>query len=48
MCSVKKGVRKNFANFTKKKTVLESLVNKVAGLSLQLYYKGDSGTAVFL
>ena len=31
-CSIKKGVLKNFAKFTGKTTVPESLLNKVAGL----------------
>ena len=31
-CSVKKAVLKNFANFTEKTSVLQSLSNKVAGL----------------
>ena len=37
--SVKKGFLKNFAELTGKKPVLESLFNKVARLSLQVYQK---------
>ena len=41
-----KGVFKNFVKFTGKH--LSLFLNKVAGFSLQFYYKGDSGTGVFL
>ena len=40
----RKGVLRNFAKFKGKQT----LFNKVASLSLQLYQEGDSGTGVFL
>ena len=47
-CSVKKGVVRNFAKFTWKKPVPDLFFNKVAVLGLQLYWKRDSGTGVFL
>ena len=40
-CSVKKGVLRNFAEFTGKHLSQSLFFNKVAGLSLQFYYKGD-------
>ena len=46
--SVKKVFLKISLN-SQENTLCQSLIfNKVAGLSLQLYKKGDSGTVVFL
>ena len=47
-CSAIKGVFGNFAKFIKKHPSQSLLINKVAGLSLQLYLKRDSGTGVSL
>ena len=47
-CSAIKGVFGNFAKFIKKHPSQSFLINKVAGLSLQLYLKKDSGTGVSL
>ena len=47
-CSVKRGVHRNFTKFTGKRLCQSLFFNKVAGLSLQLYWKRDSGTDVFL
>ena len=44
----KKGVLKNFAKLIGKHLFQGHFYNKVAGLSLQLYLKKDSGTGVFL
>ena len=44
----KKGVFRNFAKFTGKHLCQSLFFNKVAGLSLQLYLKKDTGTSVFL
>ena len=45
----KKGaLLKNFGKFTGKHLCPSLFFNKVAGLSLQLYFKKDSGTGVFL
>ena len=44
----KKGVLKNFAKFTGKQPVPESLFNKVAGLRPGALLKRDSDTGVFL
>ena len=43
----KKGVLRNFTKFTGKHLCQSLFYNKVAGL-LQLYYKRDSDTGVFL
>ena len=45
---LRKGVLRNFAEFTGKHLHHSLLFNKVAGLSLQLYLKGETGTGVFL
>ena len=45
--SFRKGVLRNFAKFTGKHLRQSLSFNKVAGLSLQLYLKRDSGTGVF-
>ena len=45
--SVKKGVLRNSAKFTGQPRYAGVSFNKVAG-SLQLYYKRESGTGVFL
>ena len=39
--SIKKGVLKNFAKFTRKHLYQNHFLNKVAGLGLQLYWKRD-------
>ena len=44
----KKLVLENLAKLTGKQLYLNLFVNNVVGLSLQLYYKRDSGTSVFL
>ena len=44
----KKGVLRNSAKFTGKQLRQSLCFNKVAGLSLQLYKKRDSGTGAFL
>ena len=46
-CSVRKNVLQNFAKFTGKYLCQSLFFNKVVGLSLQLYWKRDSGTDVF-
>ena len=46
--SMKKGVLENFAKFAGKHLCQSLFFNKVAGLSLQLYWKRDSVTGVFL
>ena len=47
-CSVKKAVLKNFANFTEKTSVLQSLSNKVAGLrDCNCIKKRDSNSQKF-
>ena len=43
-----KGVLRNFAKFTGKHLSQNLFYNKVEALGLQLYYKRDSGTGVFL
>ena len=43
-----KCVLKNFASFTGKHLSSSLFLNKVAGLGLQLYFKRDSNTGVFL
>ena len=43
-CSVKKGVLRNFAKFTRKRLCQSLFFNKIAGWGLQLYLKRDSGT----
>ena len=45
---VKQDVPKNFAKSTGKHQRQSPSFNKVAGLTLQLYYKRDSGTGAFL
>ena len=47
-CSMKKGVLRNFAQFTGKHLCQSIFFNKVAGRRLQIYLKRDSGTGVFL
>ena len=47
-CSIKKGVLKNFPKFIVKQLRHSLFLNKVVGLSLQLYSKRDSDTGVFL
>ena len=47
-CTVKKGVLTNFAKSTGKYLFQSLFFNKVAGLGLQLYWKRDPGTGVFL
>ena len=48
-CSVKKGVLKNFANFTEKHLCWNLLLLKLQALqALQLYFKKDSNTGFFL
>ena len=47
-CSVRKGVLRDFAKLTGKYLCQGLFFNKVAGLSLQLYLKRESGTGVFL
>ena len=42
------GVLRNFAKFTGKHPCQSFFFGKVAGLSLQIYSKKDSGTGVFL
>ena len=44
----KKEVLKNFAKFTEKTPVPESLFKKDTGLLLQLYYRRNSNKGVFL
>ena len=44
----KKGVLRNYAKFTGKHLCNSLFLNKVAGLSLQLSQKQDSGAGVFL
>ena len=44
----KKGVLRNFVKFTGKHLCQSLFFNNVAGLSLQLYLKRDTGTSVFL
>ena len=44
----KKGVLRNFAKFIEKSLSQSRFLNKVVGLSLQLYSVRDSGTGVFL
>ena len=44
----KKSVLRNFAQFTWKHPYQSFFFNKVVGLSLQLHWKSDSGTGVFL
>ena len=47
-CSIIKGVLKDFAKFTKKTPVPDSLFNKVAvAVFNKVYLKRDSGTGVF-
>ena len=45
-CAVKKRYSQKFRNFHRKTPVLESLLNKVAGLGLQFYQK-ETSTQVF-
>ena len=47
-CSVRNGVLRNFAKFIGKHLCQSLFFKKVGGCSLQLYYKRDSGTGVFL
>ena len=47
-CSVRKGILRNFAKFTRKLLCQGLFFNKVAGWNLQPYQKRDSGTGVFL
>ena len=47
-CSLKVSVLKNLAKFIGKHLRQSLFSNKVAGLDLQLYYKRDSDTGVFL
>ena len=47
-CSVRKVVLRNFPKFTWKHLGQGLFFNNVASLSLQLYYKQDPGTSVFL
>ena len=47
-CSIKKAVLKHFAIFTEKPPVLESIFNKVAGLTPCYFFKTDFKTDVFL
>ena len=49
-CSIGKAVLKKFLNINRKRTVLESLFNRVAGLKVCNFIKRDSDTAtqVFL
>ena len=44
----KKGVLKNLAKFMGKQLARVSFLIKLLALGLQLYYKRDSGTGVFL
>ena len=44
----KKGVLKNFANFTVKQLCQGLFFNKIAGKDLQLYEKRDSSTGVVM
>ena len=46
--SVKKDVLRNFAKFTEKHLCQGLFLIKLQSLGLRLYYKGDSGTGVFL
>ena len=43
-----KGILRIFTKFTGKRMCQSLFFNKVAGISLQLYWKGDSGTGGFL
>ena len=47
-CYAWKDVLKNFTKFTEKHLCQSLFFNEVAGLSLQVYWKIDSGTNVFL
>ena len=47
-CSVRKDFLRNLAKFTRKHPCQSLFFNEVVGLSLQLYWKRDSGTYVFL
>ena len=48
-CSVRKGVLRNFAKFTRKHLCQSLFSNKIAGLRpATLFKKRDSGTGVFL
>ena len=44
----KKGARKNFSQFTGNTCARASFLLKLQAWGLQLYYKGDSGTYVFM
>ena len=44
----KKGVLRNFAKFMLKHPCQNLFFDKLVGLSLQLYYKRDSGRGAFL
>ena len=44
---VKKGVLKNFANFTKKASMLESLFNKITGLQTCYFIKKETPAQIY-
>ena len=46
--SIRKVVLRNFTKFTGKHLDQSLFFNRVAGLSMQLYQKQDSGTGAFL
>ena len=48
MCSMKKRVLKNFANFTRKHLCESLFFNEAAGLRPATLFKKDPGAGVFL